>query len=213
VTVGFPICGEEVTIAVPQRERILARVEETGTGYIDLRLLVSPRTSLERLAKANVFLNFVNASGVCRMTGRLTRPPSEARLRVVGYGAGELVRFEHKGVVQLLKRPDLVHVRVSAPITMLRVGSDHVAVEGVTVDVGGGGLTVRGLPGAAPGQLYQFDLRISDHEAPVSGQFRVDDVTVEGHVAAHFTMLGAHDRGRLVHFANDRDHGPSPRAA
>jgi hypothetical protein len=212
--VSLPIRGDEVTIAVPQREQILARVEESASRHMDLRLLVSPRTSLERLmkAKVKVFLNFANSSGVCRMIGRLSWPPSESRLRVVGYGAGELIRFEHRGVVQLLKRPDLVSVRVAAPIAMTRAGLDHPPVEGVTVTLGGGGLTVRGLAGASPGDAYDFELLLGDSEPPVRGRFRVDEVTVEGHVAARFTVLGPGDRGRLVHFAHDHD-DHHPRAA
>jgi hypothetical protein len=212
--VSLPIRGDEVTIAVPQREQILARVEHAGPQHIDLRLLVSPRTSLDRVmkAKVRVFLNFANSSGVCRMIGRLSWPPSESKLRVVGYGAGELIRFEHKGVVQLLKRPELISVRVAAPITMVRAGLDHGPVEGVTVALGGGDLTLRGLAGAAPGDVYDFELFLGDPEPPVRGRFRVDDVTVEGHVAAHFTLLGPGDRGRLVHFAHDHD-DHHPRAA
>jgi hypothetical protein len=205
-----PARGEEITISVPQREQILARVDDVEPRHLDLCLLVSPRTSIDRLGRTKVFVQFVNASGVCRLIGRLTRPPVEGRLVVVGYGAGEIIRFEHTGVVQLLKRPEFLVARVAAPITMLRVGFDHVAVEGVTVDVGGAGLTVRGLPAADENQLYQFDLRLLDHEPPISGQFRVDHVTYEGHVEAHFTVLGAQDRGRLVHFAYE--HGPSKAA-
>jgi hypothetical protein len=176
-----PARGEEITISVPQREQILARVDDVEPRHLDLCLLVSPRTSIDRLGRTKVFVQFVNASGVCRLIGRLTRPPVEGRLVVVGYGAGEIIRFEHTGVVQLLK-----------------------------VDVGGAGLTVRGLPAADENQLYQFDLRLLDHEPPISGQFRVDHVTYEGHVEAHFTVLGAQDRGRLVHFAYE--HGPSKAA-
>lgn len=205
-----PRVGERVTLSVPQREQLAVRVHATGAGFVEVTFEDSPRTSLERLERAKLFLEFVNAEGICRLTGRLEPREGDEHLRVYGFAAGETLRFVTRGVVQLLRRHDGVRAPVTARVVLTPVDGSRVPLDATTVDVGGRGLTIRGAGAvAAPGALLQFDLHLGDGGPAVSGQVRVDEVHADGLVDACFTVLAAADRMRLVHFVVDR----SPRAA
>lgn len=201
-TMHGPHTGDLVTLVVPQREQTQARVYDTGSTWVDLQLTASPRTSWPQLSRCQVFVQFAGAQGLCRMVGQVSHRPEDAGLRVVGYGAGEIIRFTHRGHIQLLRRPALVAAAVSARVIMLRCGSpDHVAVEARCVAISGGSLKFRGLPSAQVGQLYQFDLYLIGGEAPISGQVRIERVDREGVVEGRLTIIAASERSRLVHFA------------
>jgi hypothetical protein len=205
-----PMLRDVVTLVVPKREDLQARVDDAAAGWIDLTLLTSPRTSWARLEHTQVSIHFGGAQGLCRLVGLLGHRPQDAGLRVVGYGAGEVLRLSHRGAVQLLRRPSEVRARINARIIVLRTGApDHVAAEVRCVALSGETLRVRGLPFAARGQHFEFDLFLSEHEAPLRGEFRVERTDDNG-VDARFSRLGAHDRGRLVQWAA---HGGALRVA
>lgn len=205
-----PRVGEKVTLSVPQREHLAVRVLATGPGFVDVTFEDSPRTSLERLERSSLFLQFVNADGLCRIAGRLAPRDGDAHVRAHGFGAGETLRFVTRGPVQLLRRPDAVRARASARVVLTRVGASRAPFDATTVDLGGRGMSIRGAAAiASPGALLQFDLHLGDGGPAVSGQVRVDEVHPDGIVDAHFTVLSGPDRSRLVSFAFDR----SPRAA
>lgn len=209
-TLHGPTRNAVVTIVVPQREQVQARVDESHATWLDLVLLTSPRTAWAKLSAAQVSVRFANTQGLCRLVGHLSRRPQDAGLRVVGYGSGETLRFSHRGQVQLLQRPALVTADTSARIVVLRCGStDHVAVEARCVSAGGARLRVSGMPFASVGQSFDFDLYLDGAAQPVRGRFRVER-TGEGVVDAALTSISAGDRGRLVHWAGDHR---SPRVA
>ena len=86
----------------------------------------SPRTSLERLERSKLFLQFVNADGICRLAGRLEAREGDTHLRLYGFGAGETLRFVTRGPVQLLRRPD----GVRAPAVRARRAQPRPRVAG-----------------------------------------------------------------------------------
>jgi hypothetical protein len=197
-----PTRSDLVTLVVPQREQLTARVEDTASTWVDLALLESPRTSMPQLERSRLFLQFAGAQGLCRISGELGRRPQDSRLRVVGYGSGEVLRFSHRGNVQLLRRAELVSATTNARIVVLRSGAaDHVAVEAKCVELSGAMVRVRGVPFAATGQLFEFDLFLIPREPAVRGQLRVERVGPDGVFDGRLTRIAAHDRGRLVRWA------------
>ena len=187
----LPRVGDEVLLAVPQRERVLAHVAGMGAGFLELDLLESPRTSLAHMARVTLFLEFVNDDGVVRLHGRLDAS-----------GGPHLLRLEHKGAPQLLQRRENVHAGAVLPLVVLRLGShDEVARRAQTLDVAGGGMIVRGLPAPRPGEHYRFDLELVAGDIPIAGQFEVVRVE-EGDVAhVRFTSIDQRDRAHIIHRA------------
>ncbi len=204
-TIHGPIAGDVVTLVVPQREQVQVRVQDAAIGWVDLNLLRSPRTSLQQLCRTQLYVEYAGAQGLCRMTGNLIRRPQDMGLRVTGYGAGETLRLNQRGNIQLLRRSDLVQARVTARAVVLRVDrGDHLASEATCVGVSGGGLQLRGIPGVAVDQVYEFDLFLCERERPVRGTFRVQRVTPDGTVDGRLQSIASYERSRLVHFAADR---------
>jgi hypothetical protein len=205
-----PRVGERVTLSVPQREHLAVRVHATGPGFVDVTFEDSPRSSLERLERSSLFLQFVNAEGLCRIAGRLQPAEGDRHVRAYGFGAGETLRFVTSGPIQLLRRPEALRAQAAARVVLTPVGASQAPFDATTVDIGGRGLSIRGAAAiASVGALLQFDLHLGDGGAAVSGQVRVDEVHPSGIVDAHFTVLSGRDRSRLLRFAFDR----SPRAA
>jgi hypothetical protein len=199
-----PTRTDVVTIVVPQREQISARVDDSASTWVDLALLAPPRTSLPQLERSRVFLQFAGAQGLCRISGELGRRPQDARLRIVGYGAGEILRFSHRGNIQLLRRAEHVSSTTNARMVVLRSGSaEHVAVEARCVELSGAMLRVQGVPFAATGQLFEFDLFLLPREAAIRGQFRVERISADGVLDGRLTRLTTTDRGRIVRWAAD----------
>jgi hypothetical protein len=203
-TLHGPKLSEVVTIVVPQREQLQARVDDALATWVDLVLLTSPRTAWARLSRTQVAVRFANGQGLCRMVGQLSHRPQDAHLRVVGYGAGETLRFSHRGHIQLLQRPALVSATASARIIALRCDVlDHVAAEASCVSISGGGLRIVGLPFASVGQSFEFDLFLVEHEPAITGQFRVERVGRDGVLDAGISSISVRDRSRLVQWAAD----------
>lgn len=186
-----PSRGAQVTLDIPQqREKVAARIDDSGPDHYRLWLLQEPRTPMPVLVRSRVFVHFATAEGVGRILGRVTREGAHG------------LRFERLAPPQLLRRAEALHAAAGADITVLRLdGADRVAVQARTVEVGGAALTIRSLPGAATGQRYEFDLVLSDREAPVCGRLRVERVRTDGRVEVALTELSAGDRSRLVHYA------------
>lgn len=185
-----PARGDDVVLVIPQRERIPARVDGAGLGNYTLWLRDQPRTPAAQLSRSQVYVEFAGMDGVGRMLGTLEEDDGHHR-----------VRFRTRGGIQLLCRPEALRVRMSAPATVLRVNApDHVALEARTVEISGGGVALRGLPTAAPGHLYQFDLHLFGDAPAITGQFRVHNVLADGIVIGRFTIISPRERARLIHF-------------
>jgi len=96
----LPTVGDQILLAVPQTEQILARVDGAGPGFFDLHLLEEPVTPQPRLERCALTIEFVGDDGVARLHGRLDVP---------GYRRGStdvatVVRFAHRGSPQPLGR-------------------------------------------------------------------------------------------------------------
>lgn len=195
---------DTVTLVVPQREHVQARVDVAAARWVDLTLLSSPLTAWHKLERMHVSLEFAGPRGLCRLMGRLGPRPHAERLRVVGYGVGEDVRFEHNGNVQLLLRRTVPEpAGLDARIMVLRSGApDEVVADARCVAIAEDRLRIRGLTSAAVGQRFEFVLQLDTHEPAVEGEFVVERTDPAG-LDARLTRFGARDRGRLVHWTAD----------
>lgn len=190
-----PHVGLRVTLVVPQRESIPARVSDAGADWIELLAEGGMRSAPP--VGATVFVHYVTADGVLRMACRTTQRQAP--------GFGDHVRLTHRRHVQLLKRPDLVRAPSAKRVTVTPLGPDAVATDALAVGISGGGLRIKGLPFARKDQLLHFDLALDPREPLVSGQGRVDRVLQDGDVELRFTVLGARERSALVSWC--LDHG------
>lgn len=207
-TIHPPIAGDIVSLVVPKREHVQVRVLDTATGWVDLTLLCSPRTSLKQLFQVQLYVEYAGAQGLCRLTGRLVRRPQDAGLRVTGYGTGEVLRLNQTGPIQLLRRSDLVSASVTARIVVIPAGRpDELAMEATCVGVSGGGLRLRRIVGAKAGERLDFDLFLHERERPVSGTCVVERVNADGVIETRFHTIDAYQRNRIVNYAADRRAG------
>jgi hypothetical protein len=196
----LPRIGDEIMLAVPQREKVLARVDADGPGFFDLALLETPTTPQPQLERSALMIEFINDEGVARMHGRLDVP--EYR-RGVGYGYGErrCVRFAHRGVPQLLQRREYIRATAEVPLVLTPVGEDDaVAARAQALDLSGGGMQLRGLEGATVGAHYRFALELAEGEPPVQGECRIVRLDGAERAGVQFLELGQADRVRLMHF-------------
>lgn len=200
-----PRLRDVVTLVVPRREQLDACVDDAAARWLDLTLLSSPRSSWQVLRQTQVAVHFSSAQGLCRLTGTLTQRPSDLRLRVTGYGAGEAVRLEHRGNVQLLRRPAEVRAHCNAQIVVLQKGGlHHVAAEGRCVAVSGDGLRLRALPELRAKDLCEFRVQLGPKEPAVAGEFVVERVDRDGNIDVRFTSIDGHARACLVRWAVDQ---------
>ena len=110
----LPSVGDELLLAVPQTEHVLARVTEAGPGFFDLALLEQPTTPTPRLERSALMIEFINDEGIARMHGRLDVPRHRRGIGR-GYGEKDTVRFAHRGSPQLLKRREYVRATRRSP--------------------------------------------------------------------------------------------------
>lgn len=200
---SWPGLDDEVTLSVPQREQIRAVVENVGSDWIDLGLLISPRTPLYQLESLPLYLEFVAGKGVCRLLGRLVEPEDADVPFSRGFGVEAIVRFAPQGSAQLLQRREHIRTDIQVPVNMSRVDVTSVATRAVTVNVSGGGMLVRELVGSV-GELFHFSLELIPHERPLEGQCRVVRETGEGHLGVEFTQMDEKHLARLLRFVFEK---------
>jgi hypothetical protein len=197
----LPRVGDEIMLAVPQREKVLARVDADGPGFFDLALLQPPTTPQPQLERSALMIEFINDEGVARMHGRLD-VPRYRRGTGYGYGGRSAVRFAHRGVPQLLQRREYVRASATLPLTLTPAGAqDDVAARAQALDLSGGGMQLRGLEDAVVGAEYRFAIELADGQPPVAGRCRVVRVDDEGRAGVQFLELARQDRVRVMHFA------------
>jgi hypothetical protein len=197
-----PGAGVEVTLQVPQRERVAARVSGTGEGWLELGLLESPRTPMHQLERMRMFVEYVNEDGVCRLLGALEKPEQgQSRPRPTGHGVVDAVRFAFTSSPQLLQRREFIRTDFVADVNLCRLESNAIAIAGKTVNVSGGGVLVRGMSTARVGDLYTFDLSLFRGDPPISGTCRVMRVTGDGLAGVMFTEVNSVEQDRIVRWA------------
>jgi hypothetical protein len=193
----LPRIGDSVSLVVPQREQVPARVESIGIGVIELDLLLLPRTPAHQLERGSLMLEFVNEDGVARLHGRL----DETGVRTIGHAfdAAASVHLRHKGTVQLLQRRDSIRAITSLPLTVMALaGFDHFARRAQAREISGGGMVVQGLGNAEQGDGYRFELDLVPGELPIEGQFRVIRAEGPDRASVHFTAIDQRDRVRIM---------------
>lgn len=198
----LPSVGDELLLAVPQTEQVLARVTEAGPGFFDLALLEQPTTPTPRLERSALMIEFINDDGIARMHGRLDVPQHRRGIGR-GYGEKDTVRFAHRGSPQLLKRREYVRATVDLPLTLSAAGADvdDVATHAHAIDLSGGGMLVKGLQAPRLGDELRFELELGDGEAPVTGRGRVVRLETCDRVGLQFSDVAQPDRIRLMHLA------------
>ncbi|MET0601509.1 MAG: PilZ domain-containing protein [Baekduia sp.] len=198
----LPSVGDELLLAVPQTEHVLARVTEAGPGFFDLALLEQPTTPTPRLERSALMIEFINDDGIARMHGRLDVPRHRRGIGR-GYGEKDTVRFAHRGSPQLLKRREYVRATVDLPLTLSAAGADgdDVTTHAHAIDLSGGGMLVQGLHAPRLGDELRFELELGDGEASVTGCGRVVRLETCDRVGLQFSDVAQPDRIRLMHLA------------
>jgi hypothetical protein len=198
----LPSVGDELLLAVPQTEHVLARVTDAGPGFFDLALLEQPTTPTPRLERSALMIEFINDDGIARMHGRLDVPQHRRGIGR-GYGEKDTVRFAHRGSPQLLKRREYVRATVDLPLTLSTTGADvdDVTVHAHAIDLSGGGMLVKGLQAPRLGDELRFELELGDGDTPVTGCGRVVRLETFDRVGLQFSDVAQPDRIRLMHLA------------
>ena len=188
---SLPALDTPVMLRIPDRETLSGHVTYTGRGWLDVELRESPRTPLSFLERHWVFLEYVDPAGLMRIMGQVGLSP-------MAPGAmPPVLRFTHREVVQLLRRREHAGGIVHARVNLMRVGDDSPAHATQTVAVGSAEFAVRDLPGAHPGDVYEFKIWPGGNEPPVSGTARVTSVAGEGHVVLEYVLVAEFERSRL----------------
>jgi c-di-GMP-binding flagellar brake protein YcgR len=194
-TKAKPALGRQVTISVPGVEELPAKVTGSGDEFTDVALTVRPRTQVALLERSQVFLEFVTDDGMWRMLGTV---------RLMGNVSGtETIRFEHRGRVQLLQRR--AHVRTDCVAAVIFTPEGGKPRRGLTLNLSGGGLLVRGLHDVASDGELAFDLRLDLLPARIQGRCKVVRATADGCHGLMFTEIDEGDRDKLVRFAYQRE--------
>jgi hypothetical protein len=192
----LPAVGDEILLAVPQTEHVLARVDGEGPGYLDLALLERPITPQPRLERCALMIEFINDDGVSRMHGRLDVPAHRR-------GPATTVRFAHRGSPQLLKRREFVRATVDLPLTLSVGDADEAPViaDAHALDLSGGGLLVAGLPAPKLGDEHDFTLTVGADEPPIRGRGRIVRLVGTDRAGLQFITIDEPGRVRLTQLA------------
>ena len=185
-----PPLNRLVTLSIPGLEELSVKVARKGEDFTELTLAKQPQNPLAELERSQALLEFVTEDGMFRMLGMM-------RLQ------GEAIRFEHQGRVQLLQRR--AHVRTELIAMVVMTGDGGPAQRGMTLNLSGGGLLLRGLAGVDVGSELAFDLRLDLLPARIQGRCKVVRVTPEGFHGVMFTEIDEDDRDKLVRFAFQRE--------
>jgi c-di-GMP-binding flagellar brake protein YcgR len=189
-----PPLNRLVTLAIPGLEEISAKVARKGQDFTELTLAKQPQNPLAVLERSQALLEFVTDDGMFRMLGTIRLHAGEH---------GEAIRFEHQGRVQLLQRR--AHVRTDCIAMVVMTADGGAPQRGMTLNLSGGGLLMRGLAGAEVGADLAFDLRLDLLPARIQGRCRVVRVTPDGLHGVQFTEIDEVDRDKLVRFAFQRE--------
>ena len=195
----LPAVGDEILLAVPHTEQVLARVDGDGPGYVDLCLLERPLTPQRQLERSGLMIEFINDDGVSRMHGRLDVPAH----RRGAIAPGSVVRFAHRGSPQLLKRREFVRATVDLPLRLTAVTADQeiVVAEAQALDLSGGGMLVGGLSAPRIGDEHAFVLALGDGGPEIRGRGRVVRLVGVDGAGLRFTDLDDDGRRRLTQLA------------
>jgi hypothetical protein len=190
----LPHRAAAVTLAVPRRERVPATVARSGDGWIDLLLAATPSTPPTLLAQGGLFVEFFNEEGLCRLLG--SKGVGEELEPAGGWGAGDVMRVNHHGAVQLLQARASIRAAVAVEVSLTSLGTDE-RHRTSTVDLAGHGALLMAVPAARRGDTFGFEIELPEEPVPVTGRLRVVRVVPGGTVAVTFTDISESDQTRL----------------
>ena len=198
MAIDIPAVACDVTLILPDREMLPGRIDVAADDALEVAMLAAPGTPVPALERATLFLEFVGAEGVCRMTGSL-KALGRAPRHTDQEGVFDVVRFTATGPPQLLQRRE--YVRTHYVLDM-----DVMGTECRAVNVSGGGMRIRGLERVAVGDELPFRLEPPPPGGmPIVGRARVVWVTDDADVGVEFIAIEPDDRDRLVRFAYGRE--------
>jgi c-di-GMP-binding flagellar brake protein YcgR len=189
-----PPLNRLVTLSVPGLEEISVKVARKGEDFTELQLAKRPQNPLSVFERSQALLEFVTEDGMFRMLGMMRLQAGEH---------GETIRFEHQGRVQLLQRR--AHVRTDCIAMVVMTADGGAPQRGMSLNLSGGGLLLRGLAGVEVGADLAFDLRLDLLPARIQGRCRVVRETPDGCHGVQFTEIDEGERDRLVRFAYQRE--------
>lgn len=189
-----PVVNKQATLSIPGLEELQARVAAVDEEHTDLLLLQRPRAGTNELDRSQAFLDYMTDEGVWRTIGTV---------RLIDGQGSSTVRFEPRGRVQLLQRR--AYVRTDCIAQVIVTPADRPPCRCLTLNLSGGGMLLRGLPGAEPGEVVPFDLHLDLLPARIQGTMTVVRITPEGLVGVQFDEISEDDRDKLVRFAYTRE--------
>jgi len=150
--------------------------------------------------RSTSYIEFVGGDGLWRYVGHFT--PVDRAAYTDPQHVRQVVRFTFDGKPQLMQRREFIRAAHVCPVALFDLGDpDAVAETGLTVNVSGGGLLVRGFRSLAVGDELRADLKLEPGGPRLVAMCRVVHATPDGRHGVQFTSIGDVDRDRLVEFA------------
>jgi hypothetical protein len=194
----LPLVGGDVSLVIPDREMLRARIDDAFDGGVDVAVLQSSLASAHH--RSTSYLEFVGAEGLWRYAGRFSAVDRAAFTNPEG--VRQILRFTFSGPPQLMQRREFIRADHAAAVTLFDIADpDAVAQAGFTINISGGGLLARGFTGMENDDRLHVDLLLEPGGPRIIARSRVVRVTPEGHVAVQFTEIAPGDRDTLVEFA------------
>jgi hypothetical protein len=194
---GPPLPGGDVSLVIPDREMLRARVDDLVEGAVDLAVLQSQRTPYQHTTS---YVEFVGAEGLWRYTGRYQ--PIDRAAYTDPRGVRQIVRFTYAGPPQLMQRREFIRADHVTQVNLFKVDDeDAIAEAGWSINVSGGGLLVRGFQHIEVGDNLHVDMMLEAGGPRIVAEARVVRATAEGHHGIQFTDIAELDRDSLVEFA------------
>jgi PilZ domain len=194
---GPPLPGGDVSLVIPDREMLRARVDDLVDGAVDLAVLQAQRTPYQHTTS---YVEFVGAEGLWRYIGRYQ--PLDRAAYTDPKGVRQIVRFTYAGPPQLMQRREFIRADHVTQVNLFKVDEqDAVAEAGWSINVSGGGLLLRGFQHIAVGDRVHVEMMLEAGGSRIVAEARVVRATAEGHHGLQFTEVGDLDRDALVEFA------------
>jgi c-di-GMP-binding flagellar brake protein YcgR len=121
-------------------------------------------------------------------------------------GTVDALRFQYRGAPEKVFRRAYVRTDYVARVFLFAEAAPERPLPCVTMNVSGGGLLLRGVPGdPASGDELRFTLELGAAVPRMVGACRIVRRTPEGFIGVQFTEIADADRERLIGFAEQRE--------
>lgn len=190
--VALPANGEQLTLALPDGERLPARVLERGVNTLLVAITVATE-SLSDDQLEGLVVEFTAPHGRVRLQGKT---------RLEDPGEPDVLRMDEPRSVEVLQEREYVRINAARPV-LVYAGRDLPEIQSYTVDLSGGGFLLAGPDSLTVGDEVSFQLSLTPEVLPISGTAKVVRIDRQGRRAAEFHKISDLDRRRLVHFIFD----------